>query len=118
MDPSNMMNALYGPKYAEEVMDRLTSIDPAFGQLARDVAYEVFWARPGLDIKTKSLVTTVALLALGKEEQSKIHITGFLNAGGTEGELRAAILHLAVYCGFPTAMTGLSILNSVLKPEL
>lgn len=113
MKQSEMMNKLYGQKYANRVSARLDELSPDIDDLIQTVAYDQFWAREGLSIKEKSLATISALVALGKEEQTLIHMNGFLNAGGTERELENLIIHLAVYCGFPTSLNALSVLKQI-----
>jgi len=62
------------------------------------------WQRPGLDLKTRSLITVAMLTALGKQHELKGHLRGALNNGATPAELQEVLLHAAVYCGVPTAV--------------
>ncbi len=62
------------------------------------------WQRPGLDLKTRSLITVALLTALGKQHELKGHVRGALNNGVTVAELQEVLLHAAVYCGIPTAV--------------
>ena len=62
------------------------------------------WQRPGLDLKTRSLVTVAMLTALGKQNELKGHLRGALNNGATPAELQEVLLQAAVYCGVPTAV--------------
>ena len=62
------------------------------------------WQRPGLDLKTRSLITVAMLTALGKQHELKGHLRGALNNGATPVELQEVLLHAAVYCGLPTAV--------------
>ena len=62
------------------------------------------WQRPGLDLKTRSLITIAMLTALGKQHELKGHVRGALNNGVTPAELQEVLLHAAVYCGLPTAV--------------
>ena len=62
------------------------------------------WQRPGLDLKTRSLITVAMLTALGKQHELKAHLRGALNNGATPAELQEVLLHAAVYCGVPTAV--------------
>jgi 4-carboxymuconolactone decarboxylase len=111
---SKLMDELYGERYSQEVYERLESLDPELNDLIQEIPYDKIWSRPGLNMRDKSLITVVALIAMGKEEQSRIHMRGFLNSGGNKTELKNTILHLAMYCGFPTAMNGFQALNDVL----
>ena len=62
------------------------------------------WQRPGLDRKTRSLITVSMLVALGKQHELKGHVRGALNNGATPAEIQEVLLHAAVYCGIPTAV--------------
>ena len=62
------------------------------------------WQRPGLDLKTRSLITVAMLTALGKQHELKGHVRGALNNGVTPAELQEVLLHAAVYCGVPAAV--------------
>jgi 4-carboxymuconolactone decarboxylase len=114
---SKMMNALYGAEYADRVFNRLEELDPELNSVIQDIAYDQLWSREGLSIRDKSLVTVAALIAMGREEQTKIHITGFLNSGGKVDDLRNALLHLATYCGFPAVMNGFAALKEVTSQQ-
>ncbi|MGH8631976.1 MAG: carboxymuconolactone decarboxylase family protein [Burkholderiales bacterium] len=62
------------------------------------------WQRPGLDLKTRSLITVAMLTALGKQHELKGHVRGALNNGVTPEELQEVLLHASIYCGAPTAV--------------
>ena len=62
------------------------------------------WQRPGLDLKTRSLITVAMLTALGKQHELKGHVRGALNNGATPEELQEVLLHASIYCGLPTAV--------------
>jgi 4-carboxymuconolactone decarboxylase len=62
------------------------------------------WQRPGLDLKTRSLITIAFLTALGKQHELKGHVRGALNNGATPEEIREVLLHASIYCGVPSAV--------------
>ena len=62
------------------------------------------WQRPGLDMKTRSLITVAFLTALGKQHELKGHVRGALNNGATAAEIQEVLLHASIYCGLPTAV--------------
>ena len=65
------------------------------------------WQRPGLDMKTRSLVTVALLAALGKQHELKGHVRGALNNGATAQEIQEVLLHTSIYCGVPTAVDAI-----------
>jgi 4-carboxymuconolactone decarboxylase len=75
------------------------------------------WQRPGLDMKTRSLITVAMLTALGKQQELKGHVRGALNNGATPEELREVMLHATVYCGFPTAIDAFRTVTEVVQSQ-
>jgi 4-carboxymuconolactone decarboxylase len=75
------------------------------------------WQRPGLDLKTRSLITVAMLTALGKQQELKGHVRGALNNGATPEEIREIMLHATVYCGFPTAIDAFRSAAEVIEPK-
>lgn len=62
------------------------------------------WQRPGLDLKTRSLITVAMLTAQGKQHELKGHVRGALNNGASKEEIQEVLLHASIYCGLPAAV--------------
>lgn len=116
MSPKSvMMDQLYGEELANFVYNRLQNLDPELNREIQRIAYDHYWARPGLSIRDKSYVTVVSLIALSKEEQIRIHLNGFLNAGGTVEVLSETLLQLSILTSTSAALNGLHALREVLS---
>ena len=74
------------------------------------------WQRPGLDLKTRSLITVAMLTALGKQHELKGHLRGALNNGATVEEIQEVLLHAAIYCGIPTSVEAFRTAAEVVEP--
>lgn len=112
---SEVMDRLYGEKTSKRVFDRLEYLDSKLNEEIQKVAYDHYWALPGISIRDKSLVTITSLIVMGKEEQTRIHLNGFLNSGGTIEQATALLLHLAKTNSEKSARNGFSALKDVLK---
>jgi 4-carboxymuconolactone decarboxylase len=88
--------------FTQPIQDHITS--KAWGDV---------WQRPGLDLKTRSLITVAMLTALGKQHELKGHVRGALNNGATAEEIQEVLLHAAIYCGVPTAVEAFRTANEV-----
>ena len=98
----------------EAVIDSLADINPALGHHVAAFAFGDIYDRPGLDARSRQLVTLGALTALGAcEPQLKVHINAALNVGLTRDEITEALLHAAVYCGFPRALNATAVAREV-----
>jgi len=75
------------------------------------------WQRPGLDRKTRSLITVAMLTALGKQNELKGHVRGALNNGATVEEIQEVLLHATVYCGVPAALEAFRSANEVVSVQ-
>ena len=72
-----------------------------FLDLSSDIAFATVWRRPGLDLKTRTLITCISDTATGMLPELAIHLRMALRQGWTEDELVEAVLHLSVYVGLP-----------------
>lgn len=92
--------------------------DDAFLQPLQDavtgLAWGAVWGRPGLDLKTRSLITISVLIALGRPYELRLHLNGALNNGWTPEDLQEIMLHAACYCGMPAAVEAFRIAKDVL----
>lgn len=71
------------------------------------------WARPGLDLRTRCIVTTTTLAVLDRPEFLAVHIRGALRNGVTAEELGEIFLQLGVYAGVVAANDAMRVLQSV-----
>ena len=79
---------------------------PGMVHYTDQVLFDEVWERDGLSKRDRSLVTISALVALGWQDQLHGHIQRGLANGLTREEIVEAITHLAMYSGWPSAMTA------------
>ncbi len=98
---------LWGKDRFERMEKGLEEIHPEF----HDMALEAWakYARPGLDLRTRSLCTIAALTVLGHEYVLRLHIFGALNLGVTQKEIEEVILQVGLYAGDPRIRAGLLV---------
>src|ERR1700733_13066282 len=85
------------------------------GQLTIDHVFGALWTRPGLDRRSRSLVTLGALIALRASEELKFHFPIALRNGLTIGEIDEVIYHMTGYAGYPAAATARNVAREVLS---
>src|ERR1051326_9034668 len=83
------------------------NLNDPFTQMSVEHLFGEVWARPGLALRDRSLITCATLVALGKEAELKIHLRGLLNQGVSQLEVEEMMVHLAHYAGWPCAVAGL-----------
>jgi 4-carboxymuconolactone decarboxylase len=96
--------AVLGDAYVDAALAKVTPFTEPLQELVTRHAWGNTWQRPGLDLRTRSIVTVSMLVALGRMHELKTHVRGALNNGVTPQELQEIFLHASVYCGFPAAV--------------
>jgi 3-oxoadipate enol-lactonase / 4-carboxymuconolactone decarboxylase len=88
-----------------------------FQQLITGYAWGSIWTRPGLDRRSRSLITLTALVAGGHDEELAMHLRGALRNGLSRDEIKECLLQTAIYCGVPNANTAFRIAQRVFGEE-
>jgi len=83
-------------------------------QLTTEIGWGAIWSRPGLERKTRSLLTLVLLAAQHRDEELEVHLHNAVNNGCSHEEIREALLHTMAYCGIPTARHAVKLASRVL----
>ena len=94
---------LLGDAYVEQA-SRTVYTDPMmreFIDVATETVFGTLWSRPGLDLKTRTLISVVSDAATARGEELAIHLRMALRQGWTEEELTEVLLHLMGYVGAP-----------------
>jgi len=90
--------------------------DPVMGKfidVATEAVFGMLWTRPGLDLKTRTLVCVVSDAATGREPELAIHLRMALRQGWSEEELTEALIQLVGYVGAPFARDALLVASRV-----
>lgn len=72
-----------------------------FIDLATETVFGSLWARPGLDLKTRTLICVITDTTMGRYDELDIHLRFALKQGWTEDELIEVLLHMTGYVGLP-----------------
>jgi len=110
-----MRRSLLGDAYVDGVGAK-TYGDPLmkkFIDLASETVFGVLWTRPGLDLKTRTLVTVISDASTGREAELAIHLRMARRQGWREDELAEAILHLLGYVGAPLVRDAMLVATRV-----
>ena len=72
------------------------------------------WARPGLGIRERRLVTLSILICLGNELTLRLHFAAAMKSGDlTDEEIDELILHVAHYGGWPMAAVASQVVRQL-----
>jgi 4-carboxymuconolactone decarboxylase len=90
----------------------LEAVAPKFVQLTNDVVFDDLWRRSELSLRDRSLVTIVALAAMGDDDQLEFYLRRGLESGLTRAQIAEALTHLGFYAGWSRAAKALTVTNS------
>ncbi len=107
-----------GDEHVDRAVARTTGFTADFQDLITRYAWGEIWTRPGLDRRTRSCMTIIALVALGRMDELPMHVRAGLRNGLTPDEIKEVLLHSAIYCGVPAANTAFAIAQRVVDEQV
>lgn len=105
--------SVLGDAHVDRSLERATDFDADFQEFITKTAWGQIWTRPGLDIRTRSMLTIGMLAALGKDGELKLHIRATRNTGVTRDEVKEILMQAAVYAGVPTGNHAMALARAV-----
>ncbi len=109
--------SVLGDAHVDRAEQEKTDLDAGFQRMITEMAWGTVWAGGDLDIPTRHLITLALLAALGKEHELAMHIRATRRTGVTPEQLRAALMHVALYAGVPAANAAFGIAKRVLAED-
>jgi 3-oxoadipate enol-lactonase / 4-carboxymuconolactone decarboxylase len=109
--------AVLGDAHVDRAVAETTEFTAEFQDLITRYAWGTIWTRPGLDRRSRSLITLTALVARGHHEELAMHLRAARRNGVTHDEIKELLLQTAIYCGVPDANTAFRIANQVLAAD-
>lgn len=110
-----MRKSVLGTDHVMRAEANKTEFDADYQRFITETAWGSIWTRPGLEKKTRHMLTLAMLAALGKHDELAMHIRATRNTGVTADELREIFLHVSVYAGVPAANSAFTIAKKVFK---
>lgn len=96
--------AVLGRTHVDQSLEQATEFSRPLQELVTEYAWGEIWGRPGLDLRTRSMLNIAMLTALNRTHELTGHIRGALNNGVTEQEIQEVLLQTMIYCGAPAAL--------------
>ncbi len=98
----------------EAVISSLADIAPDLGRYIVEFAFGDIYAREGLSLQERELVTIASLLTAGGcEPQLRVHLNGARNVGVPPEKIVETLIHCVPYVGFPRVLNAVSAAKEV-----
>ena len=116
-DGMKVRREVLGDEHVDRATASATDLTRDFQELITSYAWGEIWTRPGLDRRSRSMITLTALIARGHHEELAMHLRAALRNGLTVDEIKEVLLQSAIYCGVPDANTAFRVAQQVLSEE-
>jgi 4-carboxymuconolactone decarboxylase len=104
-----------GDAHVDRAAARATPLTTEFQELITRYAWGEIWTRPGLDVRTRRLVVIGTLVALGRFDELRLHVTAALRGGVPAEDIKEVLLQQAIYCGVPAANSAFEVVREVVE---
>ncbi len=107
--------AVLGDTHADRSIEQSNELTADFQEFITRYAWGEIWDRPGLDKRTRSLLTLAILVAEGKDDELQMHVRAAVTNGCSIEDIKEVFMHAALYCGLPAANHAFKLATPVLK---
>lgn len=107
--------AVLGADHVARAEERTTEFDADFQKFITETAWGSVWARPGLDRRTRSLITIAILASLNRRDELEMHLRASKNTDTAREDVAEALFHVAIYAGVPAAHAAFEVAKSILE---
>jgi len=115
-DGLSVRRQVLGPTYVDKAFAdaKGDSMSEELQSMVTEFGWGVAWTRPGLSLKTRSMLNLAILTALNRPHEFETHLRGAITNGVSREEIKEILFHSAVYCGWPAAIDGFRIVKKLL----
>lgn len=113
-DAAAVRRQVLGDEHVDRSAAAASGFSAPWQEFVTDHAWGAVWTRPGLDRRTRSMITLALLAGLGHQHELGLHVRAAVRNGVTAAEIREVLMHTAVYAGVPAANTAFGVAQRVL----
>jgi 4-carboxymuconolactone decarboxylase len=106
--------AVLGDDHVDRAVAATTAFTAPFQSYITQAVWGDVWRRPGLDRRTRRLLTLALMTALRCEDEIAMHVRAAVADGLTAAEIGETLLHSAVYAGVPSANIAFRVAQETL----
>jgi 4-carboxymuconolactone decarboxylase len=104
-----------GDAQVDQASARTDTFTEPFQTFITRTAWADIWDRPGLDRRSRSMITLAVLTALRAEGEMAMHVRAAIRNGLTREEIAEILLHVSIYAGVPAGNAAFAITQETLQ---
>jgi 4-carboxymuconolactone decarboxylase len=107
--------AVLGEAHVARSMAGVSDFSMPIQHIVTEACWGAIWTRPGLELKTRSMLNLAMLTALNRSHELAVHVRGAVNNGVTEEEIREILIQASFYAGGPAGLEATRVADKVLS---
>lgn len=107
-----------GREYVDANLAESDDFMMSFQDAVTELAWGYSWSRPGLDRRSRVILTLGILAGLGRHQELGIYARGAVRNGITVDEIKEMLIHVTSYCGTPSGRQSFLAVHDALKKDL
>lgn len=111
----NARRDVLGTDYVDSNLAESDEFMTTFQNTVTELAWGYAWSRPGLDRRSRFILTLGILAGLGRHQEFGIYTQGAIRNGLTVEEIKEILVHVTVYCGTPAGHQSFLAVHAALK---
>jgi 4-carboxymuconolactone decarboxylase len=111
----NVRREVLGAEYVDANIGEADEFMSAFQEAVTSLAWGYAWSRPGLDRRSRFILTLGILAGLGRHEELGIYVKGAVHNGITVDEIKEILVHVTSYCGTPAGRQSFLAAHAALE---
>lgn len=116
-DGMEVRRRVLGQEHVDQATAATTDLDRSFQEWITESVWGGIWTRPGIDIRSRSMVTIAILGALNHEEL-ELHLRAARNTGVTPEDVTEILLHVAAYAGVPAGNRAFKLAKTIYEEDV
>jgi 4-carboxymuconolactone decarboxylase len=110
-----MRRQVLGDAHVERSTAKASEFVQSMQTFVTEFCWGAIWTRPGLDLRTRSLLNLGMLTALNRSHELAVHVRGARTNGASVAEIQEVLLQTAIYVGVPAALESFRVAETVLR---
>jgi 4-carboxymuconolactone decarboxylase len=111
----SVRKTVLGAGHVQRSLDAASEFTREMQEFVTEYCWGAVWGRPGLELRTRSMLNIAMLTALNRSHELGVHIRGAINNGVSEDEIKEVIMQAAVYCGMPAGLESFRVAEKTIK---
>jgi alkylhydroperoxidase/carboxymuconolactone decarboxylase family protein YurZ len=101
----------------EKLMLNQKALSPDMYEMSVGHLFGDVWARPGLSLRDRQLVTLAANIAMARPTGNHSHYLSAMRLGITKRQIIEVMIQVGHYCGWPTLSNAVRQFTDILEEE-